>query len=140
MFIGFVPFKFSGAYFYESNPATVIRVNVRVNFKDETGKIFFIRLNFAFFCLAGTRIRCNFNDVSSVVRRSVWEVLPLERGEFGEDLKFARAAIEAGARPDRPVIARQEAIFLDELGELPIELQPKLLRALDQREIRYVGE
>ncbi len=42
------------------------------------------------------RVACNFNDVSSVVRRSVWERLPLQRGMFGEDIKFARAAIEAG--------------------------------------------
>lgn len=42
------------------------------------------------------RVAVNFNDVASVLRRSVWEQLPLQRGMFGEDIKFARAAIEAG--------------------------------------------
>jgi rhamnosyltransferase len=37
-----------------------------------------------------------FDDVSSCVRRSAWERIPFERTRFGEDLRWGKAAVEAG--------------------------------------------
>jgi glycosyltransferase involved in cell wall biosynthesis/GT2 family glycosyltransferase len=42
------------------------------------------------------RVFVDFNDVASALRRSAWQRLPFARTPFGEDLLWARGALEAG--------------------------------------------
>ena len=44
------------------------------------------------------RVRANYNDVSSAMKRSVWERLPYPRTPFGEDSAWADSALRAGCK------------------------------------------
>ena len=58
------------------------------------------------------------------------ELFGHERGAFTGATAQRKGAFE---------LANSGTIFLDEIGELPVALQPKLLRALEQKEVKRVG-
>jgi transcriptional regulator with PAS, ATPase and Fis domain len=59
------------------------------------------------------------------------ELFGYERGAF--------TGARTEGKPGKFELAHQGTIFLDEIGDLPVEMQPKLLRAIEDKEFERVG-
>ncbi len=62
----------------------------------------------------------------------------LESELFGYD-KGAFTGAGPSGKPGKFELAQNGSIFLDEIGDLPIEMQPKLLRAIEDKQFERVG-
>jgi transcriptional regulator with PAS, ATPase and Fis domain len=62
----------------------------------------------------------------------------LESELFGYE-KGAFTGAKPGGKPGKFELADRGSIFLDEIGELSLEMQPKLLRVLEEKEFERVG-
>ena len=62
----------------------------------------------------------------------------LESELFGYE-KGAFTGAKTEGKPGKFELAHQGSVFLDEIGDLPLEMQPKLLRAIEDNEFERVG-
>jgi len=53
--------------------------------------------------------------------------------------KGAFTGARSSGKPGKFELARYGSIFLDEIGDLPLEMQPKLLRVLEEKEFERIG-
>lgn len=62
----------------------------------------------------------------------------MESELFGYEAGASTGASRKG-KPGKFELANQGSIFLDEIGDMPLEMQAKLLRVLEEKEVERVG-
>lgn len=62
----------------------------------------------------------------------------IESELFGYE-KGAFTGAQAGGKPGKFELAHSGTVFLDEIGDMPLEMQPKLLRVLEDKEFERIG-
>ena len=62
----------------------------------------------------------------------------IESELFGYE-KGAFTGARAGGKPGKFELAHSGTVFLDEIGDMPLEMQPKLLRVLEDKEFERIG-
>jgi len=62
----------------------------------------------------------------------------LESELFGYE-KGAFTGAGSGGKPGKLELAKHGTVFLDEIGDLPLQMQPKLLRVIEDREFERIG-
>jgi len=63
----------------------------------------------------------------------------LLESEFFGYAKGAFTGANTSGKPGKFELAHRGSIFLDEIGEMPLEMQPKLLRVLEEKEFERIG-
>ena len=114
----------------EALKAARTRLPVLITGQSGTGKELFAQ---AIHCASGRRlypfIRINCAAIPKDLLES--ELFGYEKGAF--------TGARSDGKPGKFELAHHGTVFLDEIGDLPLEMQPKLLRVLEEKEFERIG-